>query len=260
MAQISAQLGEGAAFNTAGYVLRLARAAIADNIENQDGDLLTDDWPQSYDYLNIAYRSIQHELADNGIEANVKQTDLLNVTATASSDPETQVFISQNGYFDGENNHENPKLPADMIIPLRLYERFSGTQNPFVQVQPAVDGIPVGLPISQNFRYWDFRTDAIYMPGATQDNDLRLRYVAYFPELTDANSVVHYRRIAVALAYMTAYVFSQPRGNEEAGSLLSRAQQEIDNIVTQTTRKKQRRGSRRKPYGGRGGWSGYSIF
>jgi|SRR5579862_1895334 len=253
-------LAEGNAFDNAGYVLRQARAYIGDNIEDPDGDLLTDDWPQSYDYLNGAYRQIQQELADNGIEFNVKQADLTNIVPTPSSDPETQVFISYTTYFDGENNHANPKLPGDMIIPLRLWGRFSGTTNPYIQISPSVDGIPAGLPIDQAFRFWDWRNGAIYLPGASQENDIRMRYICYFPELTDPTSVIAYPRISQALALLTAYNFSRPRGNEEAGNLLADYQTQVDNIIHQTTRKKQRRGSRRRPYGGRGGWQGYSIF
>jgi hypothetical protein len=244
-------VAEGLSYDSAEYVLTQTRAIVNDLMEDPQGDILTDDWFATWVYLNQAYRLCQHELANNGVETNVQEMILSNLTPCPVSDPEQQVWLSQSGYYNGVTNIALPQLPGDMIIPLRLWERFTGTQDPFIQVTPSIDGLPSGLVQAQQFRFWDWRGDAIYLPGATQNNELRLRYIGYFPELTGPTSVVAYRRMAVALAYMTAFCFANARGSAQAPSMQATAQNELDQIVSQTTRKKQRRGASKRPYGGR---------
>jgi len=256
MPNVPTQVGEGTAYDTAEYVLNHARAATNDVMEDQAGDILTDDWPATWTYLNQAKRLVEHELASNGVEFNVKEYTLFNITPAGTVDPTTQVNISQSGYYDGVNNHASPNLPGDLIIPLRLWERFSGTQNPYIQITPAIDGLDGFLLQTQYFRFWDWRTDAIWMPGASMTNDIRMRYVSYSPELTGPTSVVPFRRSAMAIAFMTAWCFTNPRGNAQAGTLMDMASKEIDQIVASSTRKRQRRGVQKRAYGSGGGARG----
>jgi hypothetical protein len=260
LANVPTFVGQGSAYDTAEYVLQNARAAINDVMEDIGGDILTDTWPATFVYLNQAKRIVEHELASNGVEFNVKETTLLSIAPCQSSDPTTQVWISQSGYFDGVANHANPALPGDLIVPLRLWERFSNTQNPFFQITPASDGIEGFLMQVQQFRYWDWRTDAIYLPGASMTNDIRMRYVSYSPELTGPTSIVPFRRSAIAIAFMTAWCFSNPRGNAQAQTLYDMAKQEIDQIISSTTRKKQRKATAKRAYGGRGGQPNSAQF
>lgn len=254
MSNVPTFVGQGAAYDTAEYVLNNARAALNDVMENTAGDILTDDWPATYVYLNQAKRLVEHELASNGVEFNVKEQIFFSIGPVQSVDPSQQVWISQSGYFDGVNNHANPFLPGDLIVPLRLWERFSGTQNPFFQIEPAVDGLSGSLMQVQMFRYWDWRTDAIYLPGATMINDIRMRYVSYSPELTGPTSIVPFRRSAIAIAFMTAWCFANPRGASNVQTLYDMAKVEMDQIVSSTTRKKQRRPAQKRAYGGSTGW------
>jgi len=252
MPNVPTSIGEGQAYDNAEYVLNQVRAIINDVMENSAGDIFTDDWPATWVYLNQAKRIVEHELANNGVEFNIKETVMTNFLPCASPDPTVQVWVSQSGYFDGATNYQNPQLPGDLIIPLRLWERFSGTQNQFCQITPAKDGIDGYVSHTQQFRLYDWRTDAIYFPGAQATNDVRMRYVSYSPELTGPTSVVPFRRSAIAIAFMTAWCFSVPRGSVQAQTLLEMAKNEIDQIVSSTVRRKQRRGSSRRPYGGSG--------
>jgi hypothetical protein len=260
MTNVSTFSGQGSAYDSAEYVLNHARAAINDVMESSAGDILTDDWPSTFTYLNQAKRLVEHELASNGVEFNVKETVLTNISPVQSTDPTQQVWISQSGYFDGSTNHQNPSLPGDLINPIRLWERFSATGQPFFQITPAADGLPGTLLQVQQFRYYDWRTDAIYLPGATQTNDIRMRYISYSPELTGPTSVVPFRRSALAIAFMTAWCFSRPRGATEAAALLDMAKFEMDQIVSSTTRKKQRQGVQKRAYGNDSGGTGGIRF
>jgi hypothetical protein len=249
-------VGQGTAYDTAEFVLQHARAAINDVMQDQDGEILTDDWSGTWIYLEQGKRLVEHELANNGVEFNIKEVVFANISPVANVDPTTQVWISPQGYFDGTNNHVNPQIPADLVIPIRLWERFSGTTNPFAQITPAIDGLPGNLMQVQQFRIWDWRGDAIYFPGATQANDVRMRYVSYSPQLTAPDSVIPFRRSAMAIAFMTAWAFTNPRNPAQAATLYAMAKTEIDQIISSTVRRKQRRGIQKRAYGGQGSWEG----
>ncbi len=244
------QIGQGAAFDSAEYVLNKTRAITNDVMESNAGDILTDDWPSTWEYLNIAQRMCQEYLSANGVETNRTEIILQNVPPVANSDPATQVWLSQSGYFDGEDNHTTPALPADIVIPTRIWCRFAGTQSPFVQVSPAKDGIDgyvVQIPYPS---LYDWRSNLLVFPGFTQANDIRMRYDKYFADLTGPTSVIPYPRMAIALAYMTAYVFANARGDQAAGGLKNDAYEQLDNICSSSIRRRQRRGTSRRAYGG----------
>lgn len=257
MGKVNPNIGEGAAFRNAGYCLNKTRAIINDVMESNAGDVLTDDWDATWDYLNIAHNMCQEYLANNGVETNIKEVFLAGITPVANTDPSTQVWISQSGYYDGANNHDTPTLPADIIIPIRIFERFDLTQNPFVQITPANDGLDGFTPQMPYFRQYEWRGNMLVLPGATMQNQLRFRYIAYFADLTAPDSVLPYPRIAIALAWMTAFVFANARGDQTASATLKgEAYTQLDNIVSYSIRRKQRRGVSRRPYGGfrRFGW------
>lgn len=256
MSNVSQSIGQGAAFDSAEYVLNQTRAISNDVMESNAGDILTDDWAPTWTYLNIAQRMCQEYLSTNGVETNLSEVVLSNLTPVQNSDPATQVWLSQSGYFDGADNHATPALPANMILPLRVWTRFAGTQNPFVQVTPAQDGIDGFALQTPSPEVYDWRANLIVFPGFTQAADLRIRFVAYFQDLTGPTSVVPYSRMSVALAYMTAYVFASARGDQQAAVLKQDAYDQLDSIISSSIRKRQRRGVSRRPYGGfsRGGW------
>ncbi len=244
------QVGQGAPFDSAEYCLNQARAITNDVMESPAGDILTDDWPSTWTYLNIAQRKCQEYLAANGVETNIQEVFLYNTPAVTNSDPSTQVWFTSTLFFDGTNNHPAPHLPANMILPWRVWTRFSGTQNPFFQVSPAKDGINGSMVQIPYPAVYDWRSNMLVFPGFTQMCDFRIRFDQYFPDLTGPSSVIPYPRMTVALAYMTAYVFANARGDQMAAGLKDDAYAELDNIVSSSIRRRQRRGTSRRAYGG----------
>jgi len=239
-------------YATAEAVLNLTRSIINDAAVDLSGDIFSDDQPYTFPLLNSSYQAIQDELAVNGVRTLERETILLNITPAAVIDPGTQVFIYDQGYNDGATNHTSPVLPPDMIVPLRLWERWSGTTNRFVEMQACNDGLP-SEPQTSYLRYWEFRDDGLYMIGATQAIDMRLRYAAYLPQLTDASSTVLIRRATNALAYLTAAQFSAARGSPLADTFRQQGMEFVEQIVEYTIREKQRQNHRRVPYS-RGRW------
>lgn len=206
--------------------------------------------------LNAAYRNLQETLADAGVETFIRTTQLLQLPVVNPVDPGTNVQISYVGFFDGSVYYPNPQLPWDMMMPLRMWERQTGTFNYFSPMYQVNDGLP-SVAQTPNLRYWDWINDKIYMPGATQINDVQLRYLAYQPDLLNGDSPVLVLRCAQPLAYLTAFEFGRSRGSPLADSFKAHAMELIDDMIDRTVKRQNRGNHRRQPFGNamRAGWS-----
>lgn len=261
--------------NTAPYdnlntTLDLARAIINDTALSSAGNLLKNDRNYAVTYANSAYRYLQDELIDNGVETFPKEVELSNVLPVFdTTDPSVQVYISFDGYNDGDQNYQNPALPDDMIIPLRLWERqHNATAQNFTAMYPVNDGLPESQQKSLKLLYWEWRTDRIYMLGANIANDLKLRYIAYLPDFesftdddTFGSQPVLILRSLNAMAYLIAAEFAAARGSPLADAFRAQADTFIQKMTSRTARKKQRGNHRRIPYGrGCGGSGAYGFW
>lgn len=243
-------------YDNAEYVLNLTRSIINDAALSIAGNIFADNQPYTFPMLNAAYRNLQEILADAGVETFIRTTQLLLIPVVDPVDPGTQIQISYVGTFNGSAFFENPQLPWDMMMPLRLRERESGTFNYFSPMYPVNDGLP-SVVQTPNLRYWDWQTDKIYMPGATQINDVELRYLAYQPDLLDGTSPVLVLRCAQPLAYLTAFEFARSRGSALADTFKAQAMEMLDEMIDRTAKRTNRGNHRRMPYGQsmRAGWS-----
>lgn len=168
---------------TSGYpiadnVLQLARAGVMDMLRTTSGAILTNTAPFTVVYLNAAIRRTQRELANNGITSNIRDNVIISgLTPAAVSDPSVQVYVSALGYFDGAKLNGNITLPADLILPLEVWERQTGSGAQFMYIPSPPEGLESRLPGSY-FGQWEWREDRINMTGSTITEDLRLRYEA----------------------------------------------------------------------------------
>jgi hypothetical protein len=234
-------------YSTAELVLNLARSIINDTRDSLAGEILADALPYTFVYLNSAYRYLQDELSANGVRTLEKETILKGITPVATPDPGTQVFIYDQGFNNGTTNFASPALPSDMRMPLRLWERTSGTLSNFIPMESCDDGLP-STTQGGTLRFWEWRTDGIYMVGAMQTIDIRLRYAAYLADLTDGTSTLQLRGAENALAYLTAAEFAAARGSPLADDFRTQAGEFITQIVDYTIRQKQRGRHRRIPW------------
>jgi len=118
--------------------------------------------------------------------------------AVAEQDASVQVCIS-------DATAPPNQLPTDLLMPLKLWERANGSSDDFVEmVDLTRHG---GLPSRDQditLSVWEWRADGLWFVGATQDTQIRLRYLKAYPDLTDASSPVLVRNAQEALAYATA--------------------------------------------------------
>src|SRR5260370_13331665 len=60
---------------------------------------------------------------------------------------------------------------------------------------------------------WEWRADGLYFLGATQDTQIRVRYLKAYSDFTDATSPVLVRNAQEAIAYATAALAGWARGS-----------------------------------------------
>lgn len=248
-----------APFDTVEQALQLARVRLNDAIASIGGEILTDTAVFSQTVVNAAWRRLQAKLDDLGFTMQTNEvvlTSLPPVTAT-STDPTLQVWLNWSQYFDGANYFtppNTPVLPQDFISPLRLWERQSGSNSVFIPMLLQLDGLPSVQKAIFN-RMWEWRDNAIYMPGAIGNTDIRLRYKRYLPDFATQGSVQWYQqpmpimRCVNAMADYIAFEMAKPRGDVNAADFLKSGDEEANILFNREIQLKERTNVRRRPYG-----------
>jgi hypothetical protein len=233
-------------YPTVESVMNLARATINDMLRSSAGSILTDQAPFSLEFVNAAVDQCQEYLAVNGLTTNIVDNFVVTpLTAAASSDPETQVFLGYQGYNDGVVMHAAPVLPPDLIVPLRVWQRQTGSGGNFSPLYPSKDGLDSGI-LGNYFRNWEWRQGAIYLQGCTSSMDLRLRYEQSLGDIIATNpstfstTTINIPRCKRAVAYLSAYQYAISRGSPQAPMVMQMATDAMDQIINRQVRLDQR--------------------
>lgn len=224
--------------------MNLARATINDMLRGSSGSILTDNAAFSLEFVNAAVDACQEYLAVNGVETQIVDNFIVTpIPPTPSSDPSCQVFIGYQGYNDGVAQHATPVLPPDLIVPLRVWQRQTGSGGSFIEMTPARDGLKSYKPTGQ-FGEWEWRQGAIYLNGCTTIQDLRLRYEQALIDFgTSANflqATILIPRSKRAIAYLIAYQYAISRGSPQAPTVLQMAEEAMNQIINRHVRADQR--------------------
>ncbi len=188
------------AYDNVGYALNTVRAKMGDSFEslrNTSGKVfdLTDAFMQQA--TNSGWRMLQDELATLGYEALTNEVILTALPPVAVNDPAIFVYVNGNGYYDGVTLFPLLGLPATFTHPLKVWERWSGINMPFVDppMEKMLDGLPCQIK-STAIRRWEWRGDTIFMPGSQMIEDLRIRFTQYKPDFLDSLTVRWYQQPA----------------------------------------------------------------
>lgn len=233
------------AYNTAGQITALVRSLLND----AQGNLFTD--AVLLPYANSAYRKLQRALGNAGGGGFLQDDALLVVTALAVPDPSAQVSIT-------DATAPPNQLPTDLLLPMKLWERPNGSTNDFVEMVDLTQhgGLPPRIQ-DTTLSVWEWRADGLYFLGATQDTQIRLRYLKTYPDFTDATSPVLVRNAQEAIAYSTAALAGWARGSPLAEKWDDAASDAIEDLVSAAARREQQTVRRRRPFSSR---SGYTPF
>jgi hypothetical protein len=233
------------AYNTAGQITSLVRSLLND----AQGNLFTD--AVLLPYANSAYRKVQRALGNAGAGGFLSDDALLVVTAVDAPDASLQVAIT-------DATAPPNQLPTDLLLPLKIWERPNGSSDDFAEMVDLTrhGGLPSRVQ-DVNLSIWEWRSDGIYFLGATQDTQIRLRYLKAYPDLTDATSPVLIRNSQEAIAYATAALAGWSRGSPLSERWDDAAADALEDLVIQSVRREQQSSRRRRPFSCR---SGYTPF
>jgi len=233
------------AYNTAGQITALARSLLND----AQGNLFTD--AVLLPYVNSAYRKVQRAIGNAGGGGFIQDDALLVVAAVTAVDTSLQVAIT-------DATAPPNQLPTDLIVPAKIWERPNGSTDDFLEmVDLSQHG---GLPSRAQditLSVWEWRNDGVYFLGATQDTQIRLRYLKAYPDLTDATSPVLVRNAQEALAYAAAALAAWSRGSPLAAKWDEAASDAIEDLIIAAIKREQQSQRRRRPFSSR---SGYTPF
>ena len=229
------------AYNTAGQITSLVRSLLND----AQGNLFTD--AVLLPYANSAYRKVQRALGNSGAGGFISDDALLVVTAVAAQDSSLQVSIT-------DATAPPNQLPTDLLVPVKLWERANGSSDDFAEMVDLTrhGGLPSRVQ-DIVLGVWEWRADGLYFLGATQDTQIRLRYLKAYPDLSDATSPVLIRNAQEAIAYATAALAGWARGSPLAEKWDEAASDALEDLIVQAVRREQQSSRRRRPFSSRSG-------
>jgi hypothetical protein len=223
-------------------------------------------------FLNSAIRALYRELRncgdpalifDNYIIRNI--TPINGANGPGNPDPAVQVYIGQNGYFDGTQLWPNLTLPSNILYLEKVWERQSGTNNSFVEMHQEESGLP-SRPQQPTLAQWEWRNYNLNMVGSTNTEDVRLRYwgslPTYFsPTLDFSTTFVPIIDCTDAVAYKVAVMYARMLGSPGLPDLIVEAKEQMSQLKNAVTRRTQMTDYHRHPYGSYGnGDSNNSFF
>jgi hypothetical protein len=244
------------AYNTAEDVLNRLRVIVNDS-EVAGGDILTDTAPFTFILLNGGYERVQLELAKAGIETFIQDWWLIGLPAMPTVDPEARMVIDDSGcnilYPNGAGDvfASAPQLPLNLLLPLDLYERQTGTADEADQMKQPNGGLVSST--QQSFLMdWEWKSDGIRTRGALQSQDVKIVGEANLPRLVAPTDPVPIRGVLNAAAYFAAMIFAESRGGLISPQFKTHADEEIFLRLQISARRRQRKQVRRRPYSARG--------
>ena len=228
-----------------------------------EGQIFTDDpsiSPFVQPFLNSGIRALYRELRNVGDPALVFDnyiipgvTPINGANGLAVPDPALQVYIGQDGYYDGTQIWPNLALPNNMLYLERAWERQTGTNNTFTamtQSQFGLDSRPQ-QPTLMNFEWRNYK---LWMVGSTQTNDIRLRYWGSLPTFYSAtldfsSTFVPIIDCTDALAYKIATMYARMLGSPGLVDLAGEAKEQLFQLKNAVVRRAQSIEYMRMPYG-----------
>lgn len=242
-----------------------------------EGRILVNEFePVMLNFLNLAIAHYVRDLENGGVPSPVQRqeailtplTPINSASGVGVPNPGVQQYLGFNGFFDGLNLNTGLTLPANMLSPIKLYQRTSGTGLTFQEMFQAPDGL---ASLYQDFQLgnWEWRQDALYFNGSLVTMDLRLRYTGsavFIPTTTlpvnFPTTLINLQDSAEALGLWIAYIFCEPRLPPGGAQELKLQYKEVvGQIINRYIKMKQRSGYSRQDYGdGNESWAGLGGF
>jgi hypothetical protein len=229
-----------------------------------EGQIFTDNpaiSPFVQPMLNSSIRKLYRSLRGVGdpvlIRDNVIVTGLPIINSPTqgmgSSDPSIQTFLGPEGYFDGTQIWPNFILPNDMLYPTKLWERSTGSNDPFRDMEAPSGGLP-SLLQGRHLRYWEWRNLKLNFIGATSQRDIRMRYYCSLPQFFSPTLDFNATFVPVPdctdfLAFETAVLYATMLGSPGLADLKAEAAAQMFALKNANIRRMQHETIHRIPFG-----------
>lgn len=245
----------GAIVSVAPYVslegiLNTARIKINDagGANGLSGSILNDAQPYTFAMAQERYLYLQDRLISGGVETFTRYGYIRCIPPTANNNARVMVSITFQGYFNGMDINPRVVLPPSCLKPLEIWECNTGGQRwiPMRQLPSSLNSHAQ----TARFCVWDFKQDTLYMPGATQTNDLRLKMLTYAPTLTGPSSPVLVLNCQTALGLLIASEACRMNGGFDAAKniLDPLAEDAIHLIINRSAIKESYSSFQRRPF------------
>lgn len=202
-------------------------------------------------YVSSVYRTVQKKVANAGGGGFIQDNTLLVVPAVVSQDASTQVVI---------NDATAPpnQLPSNLLVPLKIEERPNLSTQDFIEMADLSQhgGLPSRLQ-GQSLNVWEWRADGLYFLGATQDTQIRLRFLAAYPDVAGATDPILIRGAVDCIAHGAAAMAGFARGSPLADKMEGLFTDLLEDVILENVRREQNTGRRRRAFGMRGSNQGY---
>lgn len=214
----------------ASAVMDIARAKLNDI----PGDVFTNE--VLLPHLQSAWRTLQSSMQSNGIPTVRKQSATLTI-------PAGNLVISSSSI---------PPYPSDFIEPIELWERKVGGQVQDWTKMFESDWSPF-VEQTESLRIWAWVDQEIQFPGATEDREVQIRYLAKLAEITSENTNIPVIFCEEYLGTKTAALAAEFIGANRTRSdrLESMAEIELRMFINKAVKGMQAIKTRRIPYGNR---------
>ena len=245
------------------------------------GTMLRETEPSTQQAFNNAWRKLQGVMANAGSASFEQSIVIQGIPPVSQSalDPATECWISWFGCSDGINQYTTPALPSNLMTPLWMSERWSGSMQPFPSPRTpnmtcCADGIPKQRKTNCNGS-WQWRGEVIYYPGSLITEDFWIYYQAFFADIVDVGTTPWFMqkipivRCQEALSHWLCREFCMSQAND--ASLDSDVRQQFAAsmpyfedqamaatrlLVSPDKKRKQRMNYTRIPFAGGGGGGG----
>jgi len=191
-------IGGNSAYPSLNTIANLARSKVNDDKAGAtgtpgEGQILTNSSVTLQNFMNSAVRDTYRDIrimgqptliGDNYVLYNLPPVN--SPLGIGVANPAVQVSLQFVGYFDGLLMWPNFTLPNGLLYPLEMWERQAGSQLGFAPMKESTGALQPRQQ-AQILGTWEWRQDGIWMNGATQYRDIRLRYIFTFADLASSS-------------------------------------------------------------------------
>lgn len=218
----------------------LYRSIVNDTFDGGAGQINTDTAPWMKPFLNSAIRDLYSDLRIVGDMRVIVDNAIVGpIPALATADASIQVALTYQGYFNGATWNALYRLPPDLLWLIKAWSRQSGIGDTFFPMSIAPAGL-AGVYQGDCLSTYEMRgNNDMWMNGALLAADVRLRYMAVFPDIVGddidfANTFVPIQDCTNAVAHKMVANYAQRLSPDQFSLADSRAKEYTKKLVSES--------------------------